>query len=395
MSINNIIKAALFTPGIKGRWGLPTLIEGKPGTAKTATVEELAMTSGLHCEVVIASLREPSDFLGLPIPTKTEGQAFVSYAPPRWAKIAAEKANCLVIFDELNTAPPLVQASLLRVILEGAVGDLILPKTVRFVAIQNATEDAAGGFDLAAPLANRFGHLEWPAPNPKAWADWILGYGGNGGYHGDVTNAETESAKVMSAWPTPWAAARGLITGFLGRRSQMLLKMPAASDPAASRAWPSPRTWEMATRAIASSQIHGLTELESHQFAAAFIGQPAMTELLQYEKEADLPDPEKLLDLKFDYKHDKVRLDRTLAVLNSCVALITPEGAPKRQARAKAFGAFMEKLILENKAPDLTLDSFVRIYNAKLMNALNLNQKCYDVLTPMMQRANVVMNRPK
>ncbi len=396
MGQDRILRAAVFTPGVRGRWGLPTLVVGTPGTSKTSQLEELALASGLHCETVIASLREPSDFLGLPIPTRKEdGSAYVSYAPPRWAQVAAEKRQCLVIFDELNTAPPLVQASLLRVILEGVVGDLKLPKEVRFLAAMNKTEEAAGGFDIAPPLANRFGHLEWTTPTVKAWSDWLLGYGGNGGYHGEILDADKECERVKANWDGPWAAARGVVTGFLRSKSELLLRMPKVDSNEVSRAWPSPRTWELVTRALASAQLHGLSEVETHQFGMAFIGTGAMSELLQYQRESDLPDPEKMLDVKFDFKHDKQRLDRTIAVLNSCVALMTPEHAPKREKRAKAFGDFLNYLILEEKQPDITLDSFIRMYDAGLMNKLELNKKCYDTLTPMLQRADIVIKRDK
>ena len=59
-------------------------------------------------------------------------------------------------FDEISTAPPAVQAALLRVVLERTVGDLRLPDAVSLVAAANTPEQAAGGWELSPPLANRF-----------------------------------------------------------------------------------------------------------------------------------------------------------------------------------------------------------------------------------------------
>src|SRR5689334_24270832 len=79
----------------------------------------MAEVMGLPCETVIASSREPSDFAGLPIVVGGE----VRFAPPAWARRLAEAGRGLLFLDELSTAPPAVQAALLRVVLERAVGD--------------------------------------------------------------------------------------------------------------------------------------------------------------------------------------------------------------------------------------------------------------------------------
>ena len=125
---------------------------------------------GLPCETVIASIREPSDFAGLPI---VVGDG-VRFAPPAWARRLAEAGHGLLFLDELSTAPPAVQAALLRVVLERAVGDLTLPDEVAVVAAANPPEQAADGWDLSAPLANRLCHLAWQT-DPRAVADGLAG----------------------------------------------------------------------------------------------------------------------------------------------------------------------------------------------------------------------------
>ena len=61
----------------------------------------------------------------------------------------------ILFLDQLSTAPPAVQAALLRVALERTVCDLELPAGVAVVAAANPPEQAASGWDLSRPLASR------------------------------------------------------------------------------------------------------------------------------------------------------------------------------------------------------------------------------------------------
>src|SRR5918911_1546737 len=48
---------------------VPVLMWGAPGTGKTSAVRAMADAIGWPCETVIAAIREPSDFAGLPVVT--------------------------------------------------------------------------------------------------------------------------------------------------------------------------------------------------------------------------------------------------------------------------------------------------------------------------------------
>ena len=219
---------------------MPVLLWGAPGTGKTSAIRAMAQTMGLPCETVIASIREPSDFAGLPI---VVGDG-VRFAPPAWARRLAEAGHGLLFLDELSTAPPAVQAALLRVVLERVVGDLTLPDAVAVVAAANPPEQAADGWDLSAPLANRLCHLAWQT-DPRSVADGLAG-----GW----------AAPVVPVLPDGWQAeeilSRGLVAAFLHVRPALACAPP--SDAAsAGRGWPSPRTWEMAARLMAAAGASG------------------------------------------------------------------------------------------------------------------------------------------
>jgi MoxR-like ATPase len=334
---NTLVKAALFTPGLNGRWGLPVLLWGDPGVGKTSQIKQIAKECGLHPEVIIASIRTPEDFLGLPVPEKhTSGKTVVRYVEPAWARAAAEaKEGAVVVIDEATTCAPAVQAALLRVVNEGVVGDFQLPPNVRFVLAANPVEVAAGGFDLAPPLANRFGHISFDNPDCEKWTDWLLTDGGDEDHSASAGTANSMEQKVLKAWPSALAKAKGNVSSFLKKKADLLMKMPDGDDPNASKAWPSPRSWEMATRAIASCEVHGLGEVESDQMIAAFVGTGVAGEFLAHQLNNDLPDPAELLDGKITWKHNPRRPDRTQSVLDSCQALVTPKNSQNRKERAK------------------------------------------------------------
>ena len=105
---------------------VPMLLWGAPGVGKTTVVRQLAENSQLPCELVIASIREPADFSGLPV-VGADGRS-VHLAPPAWATRLAEAGRGLLFLDEISTAPPAVQAALMRVVLERTVGELQLPE---------------------------------------------------------------------------------------------------------------------------------------------------------------------------------------------------------------------------------------------------------------------------
>ncbi len=331
MSDVTILKAALFTPGPRNRWGQPLRIVGDPGTAKTDLITQVATRAGLHVVVVLASLRDPTDFLGMPV--VRDGK--VSYAPPDWVAEVTEHPNSVVFFDEINLCSPATQAALLRVVLDLVVGGYRLPSTVRILAAQNGVDESAGGYDLAMPLANRFGTLtDWKGPSADDWASWLVGQGAADDAEGTVQDPNVEHARVMSEWPAEYARAIGAVSAFIRRRPALLHVQPQAGSPQASLPWPSRRTWAMATRAMAASRIHGLSESDTDRYVGAFVGQTAVVELRSFLTNLDLPDPAGLLDGAVEFGHDPDRLDRTMAVLSACAGTVLPSNAVRRSGRA-------------------------------------------------------------
>ena len=354
-NFRNIIRTALFTPGTNNRWGIPLLFEADPGTAKTSIINTFN-EEGLTVITLLGSVRDPSDIAGLPI----EVNGVIHRCPDTWVKEAIDAKRCVVFCDELNTSAPAVQAALLRVIFEGVCGDETLPPTVRFLAAQNPTDQAAGGWDLAPPLANRFGHLAWQAPSTQDWGAWLLGNDDNSFAADAVVDttvddsiAEAIEAEVLAAWPAAWAKARGQVAAFVNARPELLHKMPSVDSPDSSKAWPSRRTWEMAARCIAGAEVHKLNPSDADMLMAACIGTSATAEFATWRAEQDLPAPADVLDGKVAFGHDARRLDRTSAVLSACAAFVADPNCADRAKRASMMWKMLGALV--DSAADLTV----------------------------------------
>ena len=193
---------------LTNRW--PAFVWGPPGVGKSSVVKQVAEGLKLPLLDVRASLLDPTDLRG--IPSVFDGRAV--WAPPSFLPTPKQPAGIL-FFDELNAAPPLVQASLLQLTLDHRVGEYILPPGWRIVAAGNRAEDRTVTFRMPSALANRFIHLDFEAD----FEDW-------------------------KAWAYR-NAVHPLVVAFLSTRRELLFKR--AKD---DRAFPTPRSWEMASDVI-------------------------------------------------------------------------------------------------------------------------------------------------
>lgn len=316
------------------RANIPAVVWGDPGVGKTARVRQITQDE-LRWPLyeVIASIREPADFAGYPVPVN----GHVRLVPSgEWADFAekAEKAGGGVLFlDEISCTPPAVQAALMRVVLDRHVGELQLPSFVRVVCAANPTGIAAGGWDLAAPLANRLVHITWPSPPVDDWLAWLI----------------SESTKPGD--PARWAGAEGLrvrslLAGFMQRFPGRLIEVPK-DEESRGRAWPSPRAWEMCARALAEVVDPHPAELplDALSFlASAAVGTGAGAELVAWAKDADLPDPEVVLADPASWQVDSSRQDRVWATLAgvyaSVMSKLDTKGAIPAKRWKAAWGVF-------------------------------------------------------
>ncbi|AUG82196.1 ATPase AAA [Kitasatospora sp. MMS16-BH015] len=262
---------------------LPVLLRGEPGIGKTAALNQLAEALGLPLTTVIASVHEPSDFSGLPVIGEDPAQQGVPLAPPDWAVRLVRAGRGLLFLDELSTAPPAVQAALLRLVLERRIGALQLPPGVRIVAAANPRASAADGWELSPPLANRFVHLPW-VHDPEVVVR------GLGGTWPKAVLPRLDPDRLTEAV----AHARRGVCGLLTARPTLVHRLPE-NETRRGGPWPSPRSWEMTLRLTAFAEAAGAGRDVLSLLVRGTVGDGPGLEYLSHLDRMDLPDPETLL----------------------------------------------------------------------------------------------------
>lgn len=285
---------------------------GGPGIGKSSIMRAAARMAQLHIETLYPSHHNPEDFGSIDLPDGKGGMRTVCGLPQIRRLIA--KGEGVLFVDEAGNAPPAVQSASLSLILERNIGDGVLPPGIRILAAANPVECAAGGWDFEAPTANRFLHFNVPAPSNNEWLKWYMG-------ENTQTQPSADSLwdQVTNNWPSAYPKAKGLIAGFIKSKADALYRLPGEEDPNRSRAWASPRMWEIVGRCAATCFALGRPELVD-TFAHAAVGIGASTEFSQWCRDARLPSPEDML--KHGWAPDKRRLDVAIGALASLTEFV-------------------------------------------------------------------------
>jgi len=207
-------------------------------------------------------LMDPTDLKGIPF-----------YDPAlntmRWAQsneLPTEETgleNAILFLDEMNAAPPSVQAAAYQLILNRRIGEYILPEGVDIVAAGNRESDRGVTYRMPSPLANRFVHLDMEA-NFEDWQAWAI----DRNVHEDVV-------------------------GFLSKHTQKLFTFdPKSGD----KAFATPRSWVFNGEILTNGETVGLSDADLTTLTAGTIGEGLAIEFAQHRKfAAQLPDPLEVL----------------------------------------------------------------------------------------------------
>lgn len=310
---------ALQVVGICVSVRIPVLLWGNPGEGKTAAVES-ASALGWHVETVIVTHSEPSDFAGLPV-LRPDGT--VELAPPGWAsRLAAHEGRSIAFFDEFSTASPALQAAALRPLTHYEIGALQLPATVAFVAAANPADVATAGWELAAPTASRFVHVDWGMPYEVFAEGLVTGHWPELPVHDEpLAYAATLREELV------------LVAGFLRARESQLSVIPTSATDR-GRAFPTPRTWNYAARLSAFARAIGANAEVRRLLVAGCVGDAAAHEYLRWTSVQDLPDPEALLASPTAHDFRDIRADRVYVILQAVLGAVSYRPTPDRWTAA-------------------------------------------------------------
>jgi hypothetical protein len=184
------------------------MIWGAPGIGKSSVVSSVAKNNNYQLIDLRISQLAPTDLRGIPVPKNDK--AF--WYPPEFLPT---EGKGILFLDEINMAPPAVQGIAQQLILDRKVGSYVVPEDWFIWSAGNRKNDYAAVFDMPAPLANRFIHLE-----VKSTLDEFKEYA----LLNDIDDR---------------------IISFLNFRPKLLHKIDKNSP-----SWPSPRSWDIANKLL-------------------------------------------------------------------------------------------------------------------------------------------------
>ncbi|MDA8362225.1 MAG: MoxR family ATPase [Gammaproteobacteria bacterium] len=192
----------------------PVMLWGPPGVGKSQMVVQVGLRHAVPVIDIRLSQMEPTDLRGIPFRVND----LVEWAIPAMLPDAARHGEAGILFlDEITSAAPTVSAAAYQLILDRRLGAYRIPDGWAIFAAGNRQGDRGVTYSMPAPLANRFSHFE----------------------------VETH----LDDWVS-WAYANGIderIIAFLRFRPELLFDFDTAHNPVA---FPSPRSWEFAHRAL-------------------------------------------------------------------------------------------------------------------------------------------------
>ena len=192
----------------------PVMLWGPPGVGKSQMVAQVATRHEAPLIDIRLSQMEPSDLRGIPF-LKDE---IVDWAiPAMLPDVKRHGTKGILFLDEITSAPPSVSAAAYQLILDRRLGEYEVPNQWAIIAAGNRQGDRGVTYTMPAPLANRFSHYEVDVNLD----DWVA-----------------------------WAYANGIderVIGFLRFRPDLVFDFDPSYNPVA---FPSPRSWEFAHRAL-------------------------------------------------------------------------------------------------------------------------------------------------
>lgn len=202
----------------------PVMIWGPPGVGKSQLVAQVATAHAVPMLDVRLAQMEPSDLRGIPFRVGNQ----VEWAVPALLPDATRHGHTGILFlDEITSAPPSVSAAAYQLILDRRLGEYRVPPGWAIFAAGNRQGDRGVTYAMPAPLANRFAHLELEV-NLDDWVSWAY-----------------------------QAGMDERLIAFLRFRPERLFDFDPAHNPVA---FPSPRSWEFAHRALHKFTAHLLLD---------------------------------------------------------------------------------------------------------------------------------------
>ncbi len=236
----------------------PVMLWGPPGVGKSQMVAQVADRHNVQLIDIRLSQMEPSDLRGIPF---RNGEEVEWAIPAMLPSLKRHGEDGILFIDEITSAPPSVSAAAYQLILDRKLGEYEVPKGWAIIAAGNRQGDRGVTYSMPAPLANRFSHYEVDI-NLDDWVAWAY--------------ANSIDERIIA---------------FLRFRQDLLFDFDPSHNPVA---FPSPRSWEFAHRALYKFSDHPDLLLGALQ---ACVGNAAGVELRAFIESLDqMPDLDAIIN---------------------------------------------------------------------------------------------------
>lgn len=335
-TLENIIKVGIVVPlgdphSPLCHWGIPLLIWGEIGIGKSERIKAIGEELKMYTGIILPAGRLPEDFAGVAVQDGKGGLQLACMMKPINELVGIGEG--LLYIDEINTARMAVQTTITGVILDKRAGDVYIPPKVRMIAAANPVGAGMDGHPLDPRLANRFLHIDHYAPTVEEWISWRMGKPKKKDLSFSVFDAEEKVKKEWNAtWPEVFGAYCGYFKAIRGEKikNNKLHDIPVVGSPERNRAFPTPRSWDWASRVSVTCKILGAGHSIESRMLKGCVGDGAASEFMTYRLEANFPTPRDVLDGKFT--PNRIRLDLSTAAYNSMAAYVV---AQPEKARLK------------------------------------------------------------
>jgi hypothetical protein len=236
---------------------IPTFIWGNPGVGKSSLVQQIANEKDMRFIDLRLSLLDPTDLRGIPF-FESETKSAI-WAKPEFLPDTDSSDFGILFLDEINSAPPTIQAAAYQLILDRKIGEYTLPSNYAIIAAGNYESDRGVTYRMPTPLANRFVHLNFDL-DFESWKLWAY-----------ENNMDTRIISYLSYKPSD------------------LFRFDPKSQ---NKSFATPRSWKFVNDILSSSVMPELLE----SVIAGAVGKEVASEFLNYSKVMDtLPDISRVL----------------------------------------------------------------------------------------------------
>ena len=244
---------------------LTPMLVGSPGIGKSDIVKLTAKKHNLKLIDLRLAQSDPTDLNGFP--TLQNDGTRMDYAPPttfpleNLDEIPVGYEGWLLFLDEINAAPPAIQAAAYKLVLDRQIGSHNLHKRVAIVCAGNKATDKAIVNRLSTAMQSRMIHLNLMV-DEASWLDWA--------------NSHNIDHRVIS---------------FIKFRPELLHKFnPSHAD----NTFASPRTWEFLSKIIIDKKEFTKTD---HAVLVGTVGEGPATEFRAFcDVYRDLPTIDDMLE---------------------------------------------------------------------------------------------------